>query len=79
MGRCEQVGAAHHVGYALRRVVDDHRQRTGCADMAAGDDEIAVDGGGCVDAPCGGIVPFERAHERQRPCRVDALGDAERA
>ena len=34
----QQVGAAHHVGDALRRIVDDHRELVGEAAVAAPDD-----------------------------------------
>ena len=84
MRRLEQVGAAHHVGDALPRIVDGDREMIGGGRILAREHDVAESlrlGG---DIARLGVMPRQRAGERRRivhrqPPGVRLLGHPPRA
>ena len=67
MRRLEQVGAAHHVGDALPRIVDHYGEMIGGGRIFPRQHDVAESGriGGDLARP--GVMPCDRPDERHRP------------
>ncbi len=73
MRRGEQILAAHHVGHALCRIVERHRQMIGGGRVLAREHDIAMRGGVGAEMTMVAVVEVERrvADPRQRRRHVE--------